>query len=358
MKTFSVKFFNLILSQISAKFTRVTFQFFLLFSGLAFLSACQSGEIDHSATTAMASEEMMTAAVVESPMRTPSVTEAVAEKVMEQEAPATPTEAIDLVLKNFKAKSSHTDTRRFWGSEQEPLMGRFERITLTHNGKSMLELDCERESMFGKSMLISVQLPTQSDQAPAMMRVMTSQLTYMEGTFVNYENDPYDYYYFKNGRLVDFVRQDGNNTSNKTNLVEQLRADSVAILSNSLLREVSTLLFFNNKVTDFSGTWNHVKNTDDYQFSTQLQQVGEFVFGTYCGYTPTKYDCELDSQGGSPCFVTGKVENDTLRLEFRPCYTEGSGTAKLFFNEQEMVWQTTNHPEGFSTVPAEGRLQQ
>lgn len=160
---------------------------------------------------------------------------------------------------------------------------------------------------------------------------------------------PYLKAYFHDGRLLALFKND----------LEITDANELAAFQFIQLgRAFDWASNVTNSITvDFTGEYEYEKNSEEFTFSTHLSQEGDLVYGTYCGYTLSRVDCGMESQGGAPCEVRGTIKKDTLYAQFKSCYAGGEGNAKLYFKGDVLVWETTMYPEGFSTPPSLGILR-
>lgn len=176
----------------------------------------------------------------------------------------------------------------------------------------------------------------------------------MEGSFINYENDPSFIYSFENGSLqqVDYIDPKDEQAMHP---YEQSNALQLKVIGDSVRTFMNDLFLLNDQEVDYAGDWRYEDNDETYMFNISLQQMGDFVQGNYCAYTPNKFDCQNEEQGGDPCVVSGYVLNDTLYVGFFSCYAIREGTAKLFYQKDSLVWETLYNPEN-GLAPERARL--
>jgi hypothetical protein len=93
---------------------------------------------------------------------------------------------------------------------------------------------------------------------------------------------------------------------------------------------------------DFSGHFS--AQFENESFSIELNQDGNRVTGSYCGYNENRSDCRNEQQGGSPCPIIGIVKEDTLFIRFKSCYMATIGEAFLTKNHINIDWHTTTFP--------------
>lgn len=162
---------------------------------------------------------------------------------------------------------------------------------------------------------------------------------YMEGTFINYEMEPEFEYYYKNKQLSHTKYYDPEDKE-AINPFENLDEKEAGIVGDSIKRLIDNYLYLDSLNTTFSGAWKYSKGSDSYDFNVELKQIGNFVFGSYCAYTPTKHDCGNIEQGGPPCYIDGYVYSDTLYLKYFSCYAGESGLAELYIDNDTLNWHT------------------
>lgn len=80
-------------------------------------------------------------------------------------------------------------------------------------------------------------------------------------------------------------------------------------------------------------------------FSVKLKQEGDSIMGSYCGYTETRSDCGMPSQGAPDCGIKGVIRNNVAYLLFRSCYVGRQGKATLKRKDQDILWNTHLYPE-------------
>lgn len=173
-------------------------------------------------------------------------------------------------------------------------------------------------------------------------------------SFINYDNEPYrDYFYEKNELQTVLLNtpEDGQSFND----LEGYDAEGVKALGDSIRDLMQGFFQLDSSTTQFGGSWNYLKNSEDYNFSLDLEQMGSFVRGEYCAYTQSKNDCGVPEQGGDPCFVNGYLQSDTLHLTFKSCYSGKTGTALLYLEGDSSVWKNLYNPEG-SLAPSRAVL--
>ena len=174
------------------------------------------------------------------------------------------------------------------------------------------------------------------------------------GSFVNYFDEPEYMYLFRDNQLVGIEYIDPKNLE-ASNPLDSLSEEEKIMLGDSIRRKLDGFFYLDSSQTNFGGQWNYPGNSDSYSFSTDLKQIGSFVYGDYCASTPTRHDCGVSEQGGAPCFVNGYVYSDTLHLWFESCYAGSSGAAKVYTQNDSLIWDAFYIPEG-SLVPQKTRL--
>lgn len=167
----------------------------------------------------------------------------------------------------------------------------------------------------------------------------------MEGSFINYYNDPVHEFHFENDRLINIGFKDSENNKH-TNPYLDIPEERKVHIEDSVMTIVDNFLRVDESTNHFSGNWNYLGNNDQYSFSTELNQSGSFVYGGYCAYTSNKYDCQNEDQGGSPCWVKGYSYTDTLYVFYKSCYADQQGNAMLYYQNDSLVWETVYAPDG------------
>lgn len=170
----------------------------------------------------------------------------------------------------------------------------------------------------------------------------------IDGAFVNYYQKPAYKYYYQNNQLVSISYHNPKNqqaTDPKGTLEDSTRL----LLGDSLKNQLERYFHLDNSTLNVAGAWNHPESSMEYSFETNLQQRGNFIWGSYCAYTTSKHDCSNEEQGGDPCFVEGYVYGDTLHLKFHSCYAGTIGTARVYAHQDALIWKTIYAPRGSLT---------
>ncbi|WP_340062979.1 hypothetical protein [Ascidiimonas aurantiaca] len=175
------------------------------------------------------------------------------------------------------------------------------------------------------------------------------------GTFVNYENEPWFEYYYKNNQLSQVKYNDPKDLK-AVNPLENLDKSQSIVVGDSIKELLDKYFYLDSSKVNFNGAWKYPKNSESYSFTIEIRQIGSFVSGSYCSYTPSKYDCGNIEQGGKACDINGYVYSDTLYLNFFSCYAGRSGQAKLYFSNDTLNWNTTYQVEE-SLVPEKINLE-
>ncbi|WP_326984455.1 hypothetical protein VUJ46_07940 [Chryseobacterium sp. MYb264] len=113
------------------------------------------------------------------------------------------------------------------------------------------------------------------------------------------------------------------------------------------------------KNTDFSGEWNYESFDDknpltNKTFSLQLNQKKDSVTGYYCSVSRNgnRVDC-FDEKDLN---LKGKVDRDTLFVDFKSSFNDEIGKAKLYFNGKKLYWTITKS-EGVNYLPTDILLE-
>lgn len=111
---------------------------------------------------------------------------------------------------------------------------------------------------------------------------------------------------------------------------------------------------------DFSGEYTITYGSGS-KFSLTLNQTGSTVRGSYCGYSATRNDCGLESQGVPDCPVKGSIFGDICYVSFISCYNGTKGVAKLHKKGNDIFWTTIESPpsgseSGYFSGPDTGLL--
>lgn len=143
--------------------------------------------------------------------------------------------------------------------------------------------------------------------------------------------------------------------------IEEKEVDSIQLILEQWHRDFRV---FNNvgyprhdsiQDKNFSGIYGLQEG--DYNFKVSFRQTGAHIRGTYCGYTNTRSDCGMPSQGVAAPLVKGRVLGDTLHLYYYSNYGNAFGRAKAYFKEDTLIWKATETPEAqFIGTPNEGKL--
>lgn len=177
---------------------------------------------------------------------------------------------------------------------------------------------------------------------------------YMEGSFVNYEAKPWFEYCYKDNRLTKIKHHDPENE--KTSIFsEKLDKKGLLTVGDSIKKLINDYWYLDSSRVRFDGVWAYPENSASYVFRVQLKQIGSFVYGNYCSFTPNKHDCG-DDEDCKDSYINGYVYSDTLHLEFFSCYARSAGTAKLYFSNDTLNWHTINRVEN-SLVPEKTSLE-
>lgn len=169
------------------------------------------------------------------------------------------------------------------------------------------------------------------------------------GNFINYESDPSFKYYYINNKL-SHIKYENPKNKNAKNPLENLNEEKLKTIGDSIKNVIDKYFYLDSLSTNFNGNWEYFENNVDYSFKAKIRQIGSFVSGSYCAYTPIQFDCENTEQGGEPCYLNGYIYSDTLYLDFHSCYAGSSGNAKLYFSHDTLKWNTVYQVEG-SLVP-------
>lgn len=167
---------------------------------------------------------------------------------------------------------------------------------------------------------------------------------YMEGGYVNYYSEPGFEYYFESNRLARTVYLDPQNEAAE-NPSGKLDEDELHFLGDSLKQRVKSYFRLDTSRADFNGIWEYPLSNLAYSFDIELRQIESFVYGSYCAQTQPKYDCGSVEQRGEPCHLNGYILADTLHLEFTSCLTRRAGRAKLYFENDTLIWNTKYNPQ-------------
>lgn len=163
---------------------------------------------------------------------------------------------------------------------------------------------------------------------------------YMDGSFVNYEVRPWFEYYYKNNRLSQIKHHDPKDEKTSV-LSEKLDKNEMLTIGDSIKKLIDSYLYLDSSSISFDGFWSYPENSSSYVFNVQLKQIGSFVYGYYCSFTPNRYDCGGDDEEDYKyCYVGGYIYSDTLHLDFFSCFARESGFAKLYFSSDTLNWHT------------------
>ncbi len=167
----------------------------------------------------------------------------------------------------------------------------------------------------------------------------------MEGSFINYFDKPTLEYHFQNDELMKITCVNPNDSLFE-NPYKNLTNSELAYTADTLKLKLKNYFYVDSLKFNFEGDWKYIQNNDKYMFSTQLSRTGSFVSGSYCAYTLNQYDCENEQQGGDRCTVNGYVIQDTLFVNYHSCYAGKKGTAKLYFENDTLIWDNQYRPDG------------
>jgi glutaredoxin len=108
------------------------------------------------------------------------------------------------------------------------------------------------------------------------------------------------------------------------------------------------------KNTDFSGEWNYENfdnenSLENKTFSLHLNQNKDSITGYYCSLSRNgnRIDC-FDEKDEN---LKGKVDNDTLYIDFTSSFNDKTGKAKLYFKGKKLYWSITKS-EGEIYLPS------
>lgn len=79
-------------------------------------------------------------------------------------------------------------------------------------------------------------------------------------------------------------------------------------------------------------------------FSVRLEQRGDSIFGSYCGYTDNRSDCGMPSQGAPDCEIRGSLIHGRADIVFKSCYMGTEGKATIVLDGRNIIWNTTEYP--------------
>ena len=106
---------------------------------------------------------------------------------------------------------------------------------------------------------------------------------------------------------------------------------------------------------NFSGRYKY--QNGDFNFTLSMGQREDQLGGSYCGYTNTRVDCGMESQGVADPLVKGKVMGDTAHIYYYSNYGHNFGRAKVYFVNDTLIWKSTETPEAlFIGVPSKAKL--
>ncbi len=176
----------------------------------------------------------------------------------------------------------------------------------------------------------------------------------MEGSFINYNNKPTLEYYFQNDELTKVICVDPKD-SLFDNPYKNMTNSELAYTADTIKLKLRKYFYVDSLKFNFEGDWKYIQNNDKYMFSAQLNSTGSFISGSYCAYTPNQYDCENEQQGGDRCTVNGYVIQDTLFVNYHSCYAGKKGNAKLYFENDTLIWYNQYRPDG-SLAIEKGKL--
>ncbi|WP_267402422.1 MULTISPECIES: hypothetical protein [unclassified Chryseobacterium] len=113
------------------------------------------------------------------------------------------------------------------------------------------------------------------------------------------------------------------------------------------------------KNVDFSGEWNYESFDDknpltNKTFSLQLNQKKDSVNGYYCSVSRNgnRVDC-FDEKDLN---LKGKVNHDTLFLDFKSSFNNETDKAKLYFKGKKLYWTITKS-KGINYLPSDILLE-
>jgi len=110
---------------------------------------------------------------------------------------------------------------------------------------------------------------------------------------------------------------------------------------------------------DFSGQWHYNKfygenSIDNMEFYLQLNQKKDSITGFYCSSSRNgnRVDC-FDEKDQN---IKGKIDNDTLYIDFKSNFNDQIDNAKLYFKDKKLYWKITKS-EGLNYLHSEMILE-
>jgi hypothetical protein len=163
----------------------------------------------------------------------------------------------------------------------------------------------------------------------------------MEGdTYVNYHNEPWYEYFFEKNTLKKILYNEPEKQS-KYNVYQNYNSAQLKILVDSLSGLFQSFFYLDYSNVNFMGKWKSIRNQTSMEWDVRLKQIGSFVYGNYCANTTSLGYCECKNSVNMPCQINGFIYEDTLFVEYSNHNHSMKGHAKLFFNEENMVWQSS-----------------